>query len=84
MPSSESSRAILPRPHQSVPKRHEQKDQLLHSLTSNFLRSVTGLPVDFVILNMNLVAKLAYHVKILRKLILNVPKKAILAIFTTH
>jgi len=35
------------------------------------------LLVDFVMLNTNSMAKLAYHVKILRKLKLNVPKRAI-------
>jgi len=38
--------------------------------------------VDFVMLNPNLAAKLTYYIRILRKLRLNVAKRAILTIFT--
>jgi len=41
-------------------------------------------PIDFIMPNPNPMAKLAYHVKILRKLRLNVPKRWFLAIFTTR
>jgi len=43
-----------------------------------------SFPVDFVVLNTNPVAKLAYHIRILKKLRLNVSKRTILTIFITR